>query len=373
MFQDSGDGSIKIVVAWIGVIGAVLTALVALFNSIFTQRMSRRNQRDLEVHQRELKQTEAILAQRIESFKATLDEQRAEKDARRDYEYEARKRLYQQCEPLLFELYELSIGGMKRVGSLARTARKGNLKSNSKGWLSVDAYYTLSTVYKLMAPLVVVKIIQRRLTLIDLTLDTRIKEQYSLANCLYLTFSADFRLAKANPRLNYDPNFEFDPSCADFTVRLEKEPEKYCRQGLSVGRLDNAVEALIIPDGKDSVRCMSFGEFEAMYEDKSSNLHKRFSEVISIFLNFHPQAKPILWRILITQLHLYKTIILNSETNFRWDEEGRGYALIGEKERKRYDWRQCKEEADDQKVLVEPFEIAQQYLQKRLGHFISIE
>jgi len=270
-------------------------------------------------------------------------------------------------------LYEFSIGAVKRVGSLARTARTGHLSSNTKGWLSVDAYYTLSTVYKLMAPLVVVKIIQRRLTLIDLTLDTRIRAQYSLANCLYLSFTADFKLAKANPKLHYDPNLEFDPSCTDFTVKIEKEPEKYCRQGLSIGRLDNAVEALIIPDGKDSVRCMSFGEFEAMYEDKSSNLHKKFSEVISMFLNFHPQTRPILWRILITQVHLYKTIILNSETNFGWDKERRGYVLLGEKERKPYDWRQSKEEADDQKALVEPFEIAQQYIKKRLGRFSSAE
>jgi len=61
MFQDSGDGAIKITVAWIGIIGAVLTALVALFNSIYTQTMTRRNQRDLE------------------SFKASLNEQKAEK------------------------------------------------------------------------------------------------------------------------------------------------------------------------------------------------------------------------------------------------------------------------------------------------------
>ena len=33
-----------------------------------------------------------------------LEAEQAEQNARRDYEYEARKRLYHECEPLLFQL-----------------------------------------------------------------------------------------------------------------------------------------------------------------------------------------------------------------------------------------------------------------------------
>jgi hypothetical protein len=316
----------------------------------------------------------AFFSYRAKIKESQLTDQNAERKARRDYEYEARKRLYEQCEPLLFELYELSIGGMKRVGSLARSAREGYLTEGTRGWLAVDAYYTLSTVYKLTAPLAIVKIIQRRLTLVDLALDARIREQFSLANCLYLTFSADFKLAGAIPELQYEPNLEFDPECMDFSEKCKSEPEKYCRQGLPVGRLDTAIEALIMSDEKGASRCMTFGEFESRYMVTSSDLHRNFSEVVSLFLHFHPRTRPILWRMLITQSHLYKTIVLNSETNFKWKKSGKNYAQIPEDERKkRYDWRQSPDEATDAKVLVEPFDVAEKYLTKRLGRIFSEE
>ena len=137
MFQDGGDSGVKINVAWIGIIGSILAAIVALINSLITRQTSRANQRDLEKHQREL-----------EALKSQLEEQKAEKDARREYEYEARKRLYQQYEPLLFQLVELAENGLNRIYSLARTARQGNLSlAPNEGWL-YDArnYYLASTV-----------------------------------------------------------------------------------------------------------------------------------------------------------------------------------------------------------------------------------
>lgn len=115
MLQESGDASVKLIVAWIGIIGSVLAAIAALITAIINRQLSRRNQSDLERHQREL-----------ESLKATLDEQKAEKNARRDYEYDARKRLYQECEPLLFQLVELSENALSRIFSLARTSRQGS-------------------------------------------------------------------------------------------------------------------------------------------------------------------------------------------------------------------------------------------------------
>jgi len=36
MFQDAGEASVKIAVAWIGIIGAVLAAIVAFVNSLIT-------------------------------------------------------------------------------------------------------------------------------------------------------------------------------------------------------------------------------------------------------------------------------------------------------------------------------------------------
>lgn len=316
----------------------------------------------------------ALFTYRTKIKESELSDLNAERKARRDYEYEARKRLYEECEPLFFELYQLSIGGMKRVGSLARSARMGYLNNDSRGWLAVVDYYTLSTVYKLIAPLAIVRIIQRRITLVDLSLDARIKEQFSLANCLYSTFTADFKFAQANPKLEYNPNFEFDPANSDFSDQRQAQPERYFRQGLPVGRLDTAVDALIITDEKGSSRCMSFGRFESQYKDTSSDLHREFAEVVPLLLNFHPRTRPVLWRMLITQLHLYKTIIINSESGSLLNKSGRHFAQISPHERKkRYDWRQDPHEASDEEVLNEPFNVAEKYLSKRLGRDFTAE
>ena len=63
----------------------------------------------------------------LEVLRASLGEQGKERDAKRAYEYDARQRLYAQCEPLLFQLADLADHGYHRVYSLARSAYLGKL------------------------------------------------------------------------------------------------------------------------------------------------------------------------------------------------------------------------------------------------------
>ena len=51
----------------------------------------------------------------LERLKSELADEAASKSARRDYEYEARKRLYQEIEPLLFQLHEAAEEAFYRV------------------------------------------------------------------------------------------------------------------------------------------------------------------------------------------------------------------------------------------------------------------
>ena len=313
----------------------------------------------------------AYFSYRAKIKESELSDLNAEKKARRDYEYDARKRLYSECEPLLFELYQLSLGGMKRVGSLARTAREGNLTNDSNSWLANDGYYMLSTIYKLFAPLALVKIIQRRITLVDLSLDSRIKRQYLLANNLYQTFSSDFKLAGQQPRILYDP--DYSRASADYAQRAQEEPHIYKRQGLPVGLLDTVVDALIVLDSKDQPRCLSYGEFETKYQDKSSEVYKKFENVVGIFLNFHPATRPVLWRILITQLHLNKAILAESEMDFEPHHAPHAFIKIPTKDRlDRYNWRSKDSKVPDSD-LEQPFDVAEKFLNKRLGKMFSEE
>lgn len=259
---------------------ALIAAISALIISIITYFTNRKNQQELE------------------NLRARLAIQKSENDARRDYEYEARKRLYEECEPLIFQMIELSENALHRIFSLARTARQGNLPS----WLKEEDYYLYSTIYNLLAPLTMFQLMRDRLTIIDLTVEPRIKTQYQLMKQLYLTFTEDFALANQQPILKYDP---FDD---DWAEKRESNPQVYWRQGLPIGLLDNAVQSMMIRKDNNE-RCVTYGQFELAFKANNSEYTDGLKRMIDVFRSFHPKTRPILWRILITQAVIYNALI----------------------------------------------------------------
>jgi hypothetical protein len=308
---------------------------------------------------------------------ASLGRRKSEEDARRDYDYEARKRLYQECEPLIFQFVELSENALHRIYSLARSSRHGNLPD----WLCENDYYIASTMYNLLAPVVIYKLIQRRLTIVDLTLDKNIDRHYQLAKHLAWSFTADFDFAwglKVIP-LSYDPNN------SSWKTLRQTDPAAYWRQGLPIGRFDNAVESLIIrdpsPDGHQ--RIMSFGEFETELHTSRSKVSEAFSIVQDMFTRFHQETRPVLWRMLITQAHIYDAIVRFHKNDSDIKEtrgQRRGGAQshkrdsddkellvvpIPEEERKVYFWQRDPDDTQRQK-FNEPFVVAEAYLKRSL-------
>lgn len=89
-------------------LGTGLTALVSLIIAILAQLSTRRNQK-------ELKALEHRNSTELARLQALLAERKADLDARRDCDYEARKRLYKECEPLLFRLAEASENALRRI------------------------------------------------------------------------------------------------------------------------------------------------------------------------------------------------------------------------------------------------------------------
>jgi len=102
----------QVLAAGIAAVASLVTAILAAFISYRTQK-------------------------RVTALQDKLQESRAERDARRDYEYEAKKRLYAECEPVLFEALELAENARRRIVSLARTAKQGDIKQDGSGWLAV--------------------------------------------------------------------------------------------------------------------------------------------------------------------------------------------------------------------------------------------
>jgi hypothetical protein len=101
-------------------ITAGASLLVAIIAALFTMR----NNKQLAVLSDSLEKQRLRLA-------SELGRQRSADDAWQDYTYDARKRLYQQCLPLLFQASDLADNARHRVASLARRAHDGKLP----GWL----------------------------------------------------------------------------------------------------------------------------------------------------------------------------------------------------------------------------------------------
>lgn len=239
----------------------------------------------------------------LELLKSNLSDVSAEKNARRDYEYEARKKLYAEYEPLLFQLIEQSENAYYRVLSLARTAREGEITIDAGGWLEQHGYYMRSTIYKLLAPIALFKIIQRNITFVDLSVDPGISANYTLAKVLYLSFTCDFEFAKLEPVFNYKPHKDNAEG-----LRIG-DPKQFWRQGIPLGCLDNVLhECMLTEDQPPKLR--TFGDFERIVKDltKDNNWHN-ICLFFEIFENFHPSTRPILWRVLITQAHIHRLLI----------------------------------------------------------------
>jgi hypothetical protein len=294
-------------------------------------------------------------ARGLEKLRTELAEEQAEKKARRDYQYEARKRLYQQYEPLLFQLVECCESAKERIYSLARTARQGDL--GPTGWLSKwDEYYLYSTIYFLLSPLVIFKLMQRSVTFVDLTVDPYINDQYLLAKQLAWSFTDAHDFAKLAPKIEYAPD--------STPQQRELHPENYWRQGVPVGILDKAVEACIIHAPNEVSRCMSFGEFEEAYLNEKT--YPKFDYISTVFLDFHPKTRPVLWRMLITQVHIHEALLSTREIKLAtFDEKSTPMLTVkplAEDARRKLDWRQFPDPRTNKEVLQQPFEVALMYL-----------
>lgn len=259
-----------------------------------------------------------------------LEERRAELAAKLDYEYEARKRLYNAFEPTLFQLLELAEYALNRIKNLTnpkvwRDFSPGEPEPPAEAGrppMASAKYEVVSTLYGLFAPLVVIRSMSRGLTLVDLSLEKRIKLQYDLASHIYDCVKDDFKLAEIEPVIPYDP-------FADGWRELRKtNPRSYWWQGLTMGRLETVLDLMTVnPPAPGHERLMSFGEFERLYEGILDNGEEKDRKTLAVatnaFTGFHPAERPVFCRMLIVQARLYQALLRTREGfDIRDSEEG---------------------------------------------------
>ncbi|MDQ0373932.1 hypothetical protein [Cellulomonas humilata] len=269
----------------------------------------------------------------LEKFKANLAQVAVVEKARVDYQYDARRHLYEKFEPAVFQLLDHADYALDRIKNL----------TNSEVWkffadgepeppnelrrppMVRPKYEVVSTLYGLYAPLAIVRTMGRGLTQFDLSLESRIEFQYYLATKLYGSFKDDANLASISPRLQYRP------SAKDWRILREEEPQIYWWQGLTMGRLESSLDLLVAPTARNGNpgRLLSFGEFETLcvdlYQGSGEEYQRKALAVAANALyQFRARDRPVYWRMLIAQARLYQALLRTRSPSFRvpdgnWD------------------------------------------------------
>ena len=133
----------------------------------------------------------------------------------------------------------------------------------------------------------------------NLELDQHINLKYLIAKEIYYTFIQHRYIAKRPPELKYDPSEE----------QKDKKVEHYY-QGISLSTLDPISSALIECNSVISLsRFLEKFEIICLDEEiyrKEDPANKAIRRFINRFRDFHPNTRPVFWRIFLTQLCLYQ-------------------------------------------------------------------
>lgn len=244
---------------------------------------------------------------KLEKAKSELEQEKLEKNARRDYEYAAKKRLYESYEPLLFQLSELSDMAYSRLEGIAKNTKEGT-RLDAGVWHDFESHYFRTTIYNLLAPLAIFRLIQKRITFADFRIEESVYLQYSLIKMLFYSFADDFKLARMR-------NLPEDRIYFEKWKEQHKTPDpNFVRQGLQSNKIDVLTSAFLVSEG-ESIRLLSFAEFEAGLEN-AHGIREKIQEGFDLFKGFHPEKKSILWGILLVHACIHSFII---KTTFHRD------------------------------------------------------
>jgi DNA-binding protein H-NS len=107
---------------------AIISAIIAIISILLANKNSKQLQVTDQRYQIAMKEMDLKHSEKISELESKLATKRDKETARREYEYDARKKLYEAYEPLLFQFNELAENALRRVIALARASRQGKLE-----------------------------------------------------------------------------------------------------------------------------------------------------------------------------------------------------------------------------------------------------
>lgn len=321
----------------LGLIGAVATVVSAVITGLISIYFKSRADRQ------------------IEMLKAELGYDSKIKSARIDYEYEARKRLYKEVEPILFaaQLAAKSLGG--RLASFTHRIRDGYITLDKRtNWLTIDQYFQQSTAYWIFLPMTYYRHISRNISQFDISLDPVIGKKFMVLGIFQSIPVADFILAQMEcATIPYDP-YNKD---ANNKVR-NADPAQYRFQGIVRGDVERIVSMMMTDD--ERLAPLEWFMFERQLGTANSDLHEAYKPVKDILANFHPMTHPVVWRAMIAYVLLCDFFTKAQE--FSLDEFD---ALAPQSDWMRFDYRATDREINEA-VPRGHYEAARTYVRDRL-------
>ncbi|MGE0415293.1 MAG: hypothetical protein AB7O80_00690 [Acetobacteraceae bacterium] len=327
--------------AWIAAGASMTVALISLGTAIWTNVRGDR-----------IRRQQDETARALEELKSRLGEEKDAAKAKRDYEYDARKRLYAELYPLAFQLHETALAASNRIRNLALASGGGWLAESDDNWLTGgDPYYFHSVIHALIAPLAVYELMTRKLTLLDLTLDRDLHRLHFISRRAYLALRSDFDLVDPRyPPVEFGPG---NPRYAPPETRLTTLPDPLrqrwiWRQGLYSGQVGQAVDALLLTqDG--TTRVMTYAEFaralggaDLRTDDdpggSAGQIKAALRPLSDVFRDFHPARRPVTWRILLSQAACYRAISAMQAGPASPEAIARAARFEGAPDRAAFDW-----------------------------------
>ena len=343
------------------VIAASASIAVALVTAFFNARQTKISRRDAALARAEAASTALKLAE----YQASRTDESKARDARSDYEYEARKRLYAEVQPLVFQLTEAAEAALNRIKNLAIHSRRDDLRERTESreestWLrDMDGYYATMLMYHTTLPMALFRLIQEKLTIVDLSVEPKLRTYYAVAKVLYGSWRDDHRLAA-----HHGAQLDYDPTSDDFMTARVTQPQAYWKQGIATGHLAIATAALIVRE-KDAVpRVVTYDEFAAAYANRDGALHQAFAPVAEMYREFRQPSRPVLWRVLVTQASLYRWL---RDFATAGEEVPRVRLYSREEQLRQFDWRGPADKDVPEEAVTAPFDAAAHYLREFLG------
>lgn len=194
------------------------------------------------------------------SIKREVEAQLGQLAAQRQYEYEAKRRLYQAIGPLRFQLL---LACRDYAGRIESWMRKEHYE------ISLSSYYGRSTLYRLLRPLAISELIERQVGIADFAIDPHAVDCLRFRRSITKIWSGD-ELVIGRTDVNW--NSQIDHVFAD--------------------SLRNCAQALIETDAKGIERLLRFDEFNAQLQQEGAEFVQPFDRILE---GFSIGQRPILW------------------------------------------------------------------------------